>query len=111
MRLLADGILVGYMNIAFWFIVPFGGALLAHVVWYFLMAFVEWRKPEMAKLKAARAEDRQTILSLKAELCDIYKEMVALQKYDAKLRMAGEMARSSNRNVNATMTEALKKEE
>ncbi|MDD5547125.1 MAG: hypothetical protein PHO67_08245 [Candidatus Omnitrophica bacterium] len=107
-RLLSDGILVGYGNIAFWLVVPFCGALLAHFVWYTMMAFIEWRKPEMAKLKAARAEDRHAILTLKAELCDIYKEMVALQKSEAKLRMVAEMTRSANRNVNAQVTEALK---
>lgn len=107
-RLLSDGILVGYSNIGFWFIVPFFGALVAHALWYALMAFVEWRMPEKAKLKAAREEDRHTILTLKAELGDIYKELVALQKSEAKLRMVAEMTRSTGRAVNEQVTEALK---
>ena len=107
-RILSDGILVSYTNIGFWLLVPFGGALLAHVCWYFLMAFVEWRLPEKAKLKAAREEDRVTILALKAKLCDVYAEMVALQKSEAKLRQVAEMTRSTNRNVNAQVNEALR---
>lgn len=107
-RLLSDGVLVGYTNIGFWLLVPFCGALLAHVTWYALMAFVDWRIPEKAAIKAAREADRQAINALKAELCDIYKEMVALQKSEAKLRQVAEMTRSANRNVNAQVTEALK---
>ena len=107
-RILSDGILVSYTNIGFWLLVPFCGALLAHLVWYFTMAFVEWRLPEKAKLKAAREEDRVTILSLKAKLSDVYAEMVALQKSEANLRRVAELTRNSNRNVNSQVTEALR---
>lgn len=107
-RILADGILVGYTNIAFWLLVPFCGALLAHVVWYFLMAFLEWRMPEKAKLKAAREADRLTILELKGQLCEYAIKSVELLESEARLRDVVEAMRSSNRNLNAAATEALR---
>ena len=106
-RFLSDGILVGYMNVVFWSLVPFSGSFLAMFVWYVLRSFIEWRMPDKEKLKAAREEDRQTILILKSKLCDTLVEMVRAQKAEKQMSQVLEEMRSSHRNLNARATDAL----
>lgn len=98
----------GYGNLAFWFLFPFLGTLSAMALWFAIWSIVEWKMPESKKVKAAKEEDRHTILLLKEKLADALVELVTLQKSEAKLRMVAEMARSSNRAVNAQASEALK---
>ena len=108
MRLLSDGLLIGYGSMVLWFLVPMAGTLLAHLLWFGLWSFIEWRVPDSKKVKAAREQDRQVILSLKAELCETLREMVRAQGAEATAKGVLEEVRSTNRNINARATEALK---
>jgi hypothetical protein len=107
-RILSSGLLIGYDNVAFWFVLPLIGTLVANAIWFLIWALVEWSVPDSRKVKAAREEDRQTILHLKAKLCDTALELVKTQKSNAALRDVAEEMRNSNRNLNARASEALR---
>jgi hypothetical protein len=108
MRLLSDGMLIGYGSFLLLLLVPMAGTLLAHGLWFGLWSFIEWRVPDSKKVKAAREQDRQTILVLKEQLCDTLAELVKLKKSEGELRGVAELMRNSNRNLNAKANEALK---
>lgn len=108
LRLTADGLLIGYGSMLLWFVIPMAGTLVAHALWFSIWSLVEWKVPEAKKVKAAREADRQTILALKAELADTLREMVRAQGAEATAKGVLEEVRSTNRNINARATEALK---
>ena len=107
LKVLSSGLLVGWDNVAFWFVLPLLGTLLANAVWFGIWALVEWSVPDSKKVKMAREEDRQKILVLKAEKCDILTEMVRAQKSEKAMSDVLQEMRSSNRNLNARATGAL----
>jgi hypothetical protein len=106
-RITAYGLLVGWGNVALWVLLPMAGTMLGLFIWYLLRAFVEWRMPEIAKVKAAREECRQVILALKAKLCDTLVEMNRAQKTEKQMADVLEEMRSAHRNLNARATSAL----
>lgn len=106
-RVLADGLFIGWGRLALWIALPFIGSFLGLLAWYLIRAFVEFRMPEIQKVKAVREELQQTILSLKARLCDTLIEKERAQRAEKVLREFAEEARSSNRNLNSRATAAL----
>jgi hypothetical protein len=107
-RITAYGLLVGWDALAFWFVLPLLGTLVANALWFGIWAFVEWRVPESKKVKAAREEDRQTILALKARLCDSLVERDDAMRGRKEATDVLQEMRSSNRNLNARATSALR---
>jgi hypothetical protein len=106
-RILSEGLLIGWGRLTLWILCPFLGSFLGLLAWYLIRAFVDLRMPEIQKVRAAREEDRQTILSLKARLCDALLERDKAQKAERMLREFTEEVRSSNRNLNARATSVL----
>ncbi len=106
-RVLSGGLLLGWDTVSLWIFILVGATLLANAIWFGIWALVEWHVPDSKKVKAAREEDRQTILALKAKLCDIAVELVRALKSEAALKDVVEHMRNSNRNLNAEATKAL----
>jgi hypothetical protein len=106
-RITAYGLLVGWGQVALWVLLPMAGTMLGLFIWYLLRAFVEFRMPEMAQVKAAREEARQVILALKSKLCDTLVEMNRAEKSEKQMADVLQEMRSSHRNLNARATAAL----
>lgn len=70
MRLLADGILVPWANVAIWLLLPVPGTILGMCLWYLARYFLDRAQPWQRRLREACAEKDATINALKARILD-----------------------------------------
>ena len=79
-RLLPDGILVGYNVTLLWLLLPVPGTILGMLVWYLARYLFDLSHPVQRRLKAALAEQLAAVDHWKAAWADEHRAREAAEK-------------------------------
>lgn len=86
-RLLSDGILVGWGVWALWLLLPVPGTLLGMFLWYLARYLFDLRHPAQRRLKAALAEQLAEVNRWKAAWADEHRAREAAEKAKNELHI------------------------
>ena len=86
-RLLPEGILVGYNVTLLWLLLPVPGTLLGMFLWYLARYLFDLRHPVQRRLKAALAEQLASVDHWKAAWADEHRAREAAEAKRNELRI------------------------
>ena len=86
-RLLTEGILVGYGVVLLWLLLPVPGTILGMVVWYIARYLFDLRRPLPKRLREALSEERAEVARWKAAWADEHRAREEAEKVHNTLKV------------------------